>query len=315
MTNESDTLAGAGTETVETFEGDSPSEYDFYDPDEDQDTVEADTEEGTDDEEGEPEGEPEEEPDAEPKEEPEETPKEAAKDAVVKLPDGTETTVDELTKGYFRQADYTRKSQDLAQRREAVTQEATRVEQITEKLVDHLTAFIPDAPDPSLAYSDPGRYTALKAQHDTAVQQMQAILSMQEDAKTVNQGMTDRERHEKVSAEGQKLFSMFPEAGSAEGRQAFFSSVGEAAQAVGFSREEVQGAMDHRIYALAHWAQKGMEADKAKASAKAKLAKAAPTPQKKPGQGAKPKNSNRDAMKRLNRTGSIKDALAVDFDF
>ena len=144
---------------------------------------------------------------------------------------------------------------------------------------------------------------------------MQAILSMKEDAKGATEAMSDRDRHEKVTQEGQKLFSMFPEAGTTEGRQAFFSGVGEAAQAVGFSREEVQGAMDHRIYALAHWAQKGMAAEKAKATAKAKVAKAAPTPAKKPSQGARPQNNNRAAMKRLAQTGSLQDALKVDFDF
>jgi len=56
-----------------------------------------------------------------------------------------------------------------------------------------------------------------------------------------------------------------------------------------------------------------MEAEKAKAKATVKVAKAPPmTPNKRPLEGKA--RSNQDAMKRLRQTGSIHDAMAIDFD-
>ena len=52
---------------------------------------------------------------------------------------------------------------------------------------------------------------------------------------------------------------------------------------------------------------------KARSVAATKVAKAPPVAPKRPGQGAAAK-SNAEAMKRLSRTGSIKDALQVDWD-
>lgn len=318
MADDIDTPEETGTETVETYTDDTPEEsWDYYDPDEDEpETVEVTADEGTDDEDGEPEGHPE---DVDPEDEPEEpeadeATQEAAETAVVKLPDGSETTVGELTKGYLRQSDYSRKTAEVAEQRKTAKAQAERVEKVTQTLVDHISKFIPDEPDPSLAYSDPQRYATEKARHDAAVQQFQAILQTQDEAKATTQEMTSEDRQRQVMEEGQKLFALIPEAGNEKTRAAFFNGVGEAAKAVGFSEQEITSALDHRIYALAHWAKKGMEADKAKASAKAKVAKTAPTPPKKPGQGARPKNSNREAMKALRRSGSIHDAVKVDWD-
>jgi hypothetical protein len=321
MTDESDNPAPeAGTEIVDTYTDDTPDlEWDYYDPDDDEpDTVEPVAEEGTDDEEGEPEGQPE---DVDPEESAEqsdddepEAPQEAAETAVVKLPDGTETTVGELSQGYLRQSDYSRKTAELAESRKAAKAQAEQVEKVTQTLVDHISRFIPDEPDPSLAYSNPQQYATQKAQHDAAVQQFQALLATKDEASQAKTGIDAEERQRLVQEEGQKLFALIPEAANEKTRAAFFDGVGEAAKAIGFSRDEVLNATDHRIYALAHWAKKGMDAEKAKASAKAKVAKTAPTPAKKPGKGARPTNSNREAMKRLQRSGSIYDAVNVDFE-
>lgn len=319
MTNEIDNLPpGGGTETVDTHNDDtSDFEWDYYDPEDDPDTVEPVAEEGTDDEEGEPEGQPE---DVDPEDTAEqsdddEAPQEAAATAVVKLPDGTETTVGELSQGYLRQADYSRKTQELAESRKAAKAQAEQVEKVTQTLVDHISKFIPDEPDPSLAYSNPQQYATQKAQHDAAIQQFQALLATKEEANQTRAGMDAQERQQLVQEEGQKLFAMIPEAANEKTRAAFFNGVGEAAKAIGFSEQEVLSATDHRIYALAHWAKKGMDAEKASASAKAKMAKTAPTPAKKPGKGARPTSSNRDAMRKLAKSGSLQDALKVDFDF
>ena len=74
---------------------------------------------------------------------------------------------------------------------------------------------------------------------------------------------------------------------------------------------------DHRLFALAHYAKIGMEAQKAKATAAKKVASVPPvSPPKKAALSgdAQVARKNIEAMRRLSRTGSIADAMAVDFD-
>lgn len=310
MANEFDTPADAGTEDVQTSEHDTPeSPYDYFDPDEDTEEVEA--AEGTDDEEGEPEDTPE---DEEPEDEPEETTAaEASPDAIVRLADGTETTVAELTKGYLRQSDYTRKAQDVAQRRKAVEADAQRAEQVTQKLIDHLANFIPDEPPAQLAQTNPVQYQAQMAQYQATVRQLEQLISVRDASKAVQNQLTRQQLQDIAAEENRKLAEVFPETALQDKRQEFFGRVAETAKALNFTDDELNSQMDHRVFVLLDWARKGMEADKAKATAKAKLATASKTPSRKAGNSAR--NTNRDAMKRLAKTGSLKDALKVDFDF
>lgn len=315
MSDEPDTLdVESGTDNVNPSADDTGSEWDFYDPEEDQDTVESTQEEATEDEEGEPEEQPSEDSEEEPDQQEEPEVKLANDTDLVRLSDGTETTVAELTKGHLRQSDYTRKSQELAQRREAIAADATRAEQITNALVDHLSSMIPDAPDASLAYTDPNRFTAMRAQHEAAVARVQEFVQVAQEAKGVSTKLSEEDMQAKIQKENLALAERFPQTAAQDGRKSFFDNAMGAALDLGFTEAEVKGQTDHRILGLAYYAKIGMEAERAKETAKAKVTKVAPTPAKKPGQvrGGK---SNRAAMQKLAKSGSLKDALNVDYDF
>lgn len=313
MADETDTLSEMdGTDNVEPSQDDTASEWDYYDPDDDQDTVETPDDEATEDEAGEPDDNPEEEPEEEP-DQTDDEPTMADENAVVRLADGTETTVAELSKGYLRQADFTRKTQEVAETRNRVLAQAERAQRITDALVDQLSNFIPDQPDPRLAYSDPARFTAQKAQHEAAIAKMQEIISVADSAKGVQSDMSNEDRQRMIAEETTKLVNLFPETATENGRRTFFDGASKAAMDLGFSEREVQSQMDHRMFALAHYAKIGMAAEKAKASAKAKVAQVAPTPRQKPGQGARPKNSNREASERFRRNPTIENAVKLDF--
>jgi len=118
-----------------------------------------------------------------------------------------------------------------------------------------------------------------------------------------------------VAEENRKLIEQFPATASPKGRQEFFAQAAEAAQAVGFPMEELRGVTDHRMFALAHYASLGMKAQQAQGKAREKAAKAPPATPNKP---SNPKQNaaarNREAMKRLARTGSIRDAMQVNFE-
>ena len=293
-----DNTPDTGTEPDETQTPDNLEEFTYYDPDEDEpDTVESETDAGTED----------------GAEEPATEPSEAAPDAVVTMADGTKVAVAELIKGNQRQADYTRKSQELATARKAMEANLQRIEGIQEAFVTHLSSMIPAEPNPALALSNPNAYTAQKAQYDAALVQVQKLIEMGQAPKQIKDAMTAEQKTQLIADENARLADMFPEVSTQQGRQKFFTRAAEAAQEMGFPMSELNTVTDHRMFALAHYAKIGMEAMKSRTEAKAKAAAAPPVTPRKPGQPAQVQGTN-DAMKRLARSGSIRDAVKVDWD-
>ena len=311
MTDETDTAPNEGvTDNVELSDDDTSEDFDYYDPDEDQDTVEDETAEGTDDEADEAKADDEAEDQEAEQSEDEETP-----DTVtVKMDDGAEVPLGELKKGYLRQNDYTRKQQALSNDRKAVEADVQRMQRITESFVTHISDLVPEAPEASLALSDPNAYVAQKAQHEAAMAQVQKLIEAGDESRTINAEMSSADLQKAQAEANQKLIEMFPETAGGEGREKFYGGVQAVANDLGFSNEELSSLSDHRIFALAHWARRGMEADKAVTKAKAKVGKAPPATPRKPGQGARKPNGNAAAMRKLSKSGSLRDALSVDFD-
>ncbi|WP_434286294.1 hypothetical protein [Celeribacter sp. SCSIO 80788] len=313
MTGETDNSAlEVETDNALNSDADNAPDWNYFDPDEDQDNEEVSEEGVTDDEEAETE----EEPEAVEAEESEEEPQTAYAEEshVVKLANGEEVTVSDLIQGRMMQADYTRKSQDLANRRKATEAEAQRIESVTTAFIEHISSLIPNEPDAALAYRNPAAYTQQKAAYDSAIAQVQKLMDVSNQAKEVRQGLSDEDRRTMLQGENAKLIERFPEAGTKDGREKFFAGVQSAAEDLGFSAQELSQVSDHRLFALAHWAQKGMAAEKSKKVVREKAQKAAPAAPRKPGQGAKNASRNVEAMRKLSRSGSMKDALAVDFD-
>jgi hypothetical protein len=321
MNDESNTLGfGPGTDFVEPAEGDNSSNMTYWDPDDDdQDNPEGHAAEEIEDD-GQPEDEDPETAEAQAEDETEdgeddEDSEAQAKPDLIELPDGTKVERDEVVKGYLRQSDYTAKTTAVAEQRKRLEAETTRINGITEAFIDHLAQMIPPAPDQALAYRDPNAYTRAKAAHDAAVAQVQQLVQVGEQAKQVQQGVQQAEMQQVIAEENRKLAERFPETTNQKGRQEFFGQVAETAQALGFSMDELQSATDHRLFTLAHYAALGMKAEQAKGKAKEKAAKAPPaTPQKPSASKRQGAARNREAMKRLAKTGSFEDALQVDFD-
>lgn len=304
MNVETNTLPEGETDN-DMPETDTSEDLDWYDPDEDQDTAPEEDEPETD------EGE---------EAEPEAAEEEPEPPALVTLPDGTQAPLEEVTKGYLRQQDYTRKSQEVAlqrqetvERRQAIEADATRIESITKAFVDHLSEIVPAQPDPSLALHDPNAYVRQKAQYDAAIAQVQKLIEIGEQPKQIKAALSSEDTKTKVAEENRILAEKFPESANPEGRKKFFTAAADAASELGFSMADLSGVTDHRLFAALHWANIGMKAAKARESAKAKVANVPPTAPRKPGQPAKA-SGNRDAMRKLSQSGSLKDALKVDWE-
>jgi len=227
----------------------------------------------------------------------------------IKLADGTEISEDEARAGYMRDADYRRKTQTVADQRRSVEAQASRLQAQTEALADWLSQLIPAEPDINLLQQDAQAYYTAKAIRDNQLGQLQELLEKVNEPKEVMEEMTAEARQSKLQEENNLLVMAFPQTANPKGRDDFFKKANEAGQALGFSSQEMADFTDHRMFGAAYYAKLGMEAEKAKETAKRKVAaapKAAPKKQRKA-------PDNRAAMRKLDQSGSIYDAMQVDF--
>ena len=311
-----------GTDNAEPIsETDNPSEFDYYDPEED--NVAAVPEGGTDDETQttEPAAEVQEEipaevvDEVEPQaDEGEQTTEPVGEDAVVKMADGTEATVKDLIAGNMRQADHTRKSQENSNLRKKLETDAAQIEGITNAFVDYLTSLVPEDPPPGLASTDYQRFLAQKAQHDAGMAQIEKLIQLGAQPKEITDGHAKEDHKTQMEEQNRMLALAVPETATKDGRQKFFNDVQAVAAEVGFTKNEATQITDHRVFLLAQLAKEGIDARTAKVKVREKVAQAAPATPRKPGQAAKQANSNVSAMRRLSQTGSIEDAMNIDFE-
>lgn len=319
MTGETDN-PDLGTDNAHPIsETDSLAEYDYYDPEED--TVVDQTEAGIEDEtqETEPEAEVSTEEvvaevveEVEPQAEGEQAP--VSEDTPVKMADGSTVTVKDLIAGSMRQADYTRKSQENANYRKQVEADAEQIAGITEAFVDYLTSMVPAEPSPALAQSDYQKYVAQKAQHDAGMVQIQKLIELGQKPKEIVGERTKEEHQKLIQDEMHKLSLAVPETATEEGRKKFFNDVRSVAEEVGFPISEIQQITDHRVFVLASLAKEGLAAREAKVKVREKVQQAVPATPRKPGQLSQQPNRNKSAMSKLRQSGSIEDAMMVDFE-
>lgn len=237
-------------------------------------------------------------------------------DDVTVTVNGEKVPLSDLKAGYMRQADYSRKTQDVSNKRRDLDAMTARVTGSVNAIADFLSRQIPEAPDPSLAMTNPGEFVQKKAMHEAAMAQVNAILSSAGEVGDVANQLTTEQRSELLQSENAKLAEALPTTATPEGRKKFFERAASAAKELGYSDKDIQQVTDHRTFILAHYAALGLQAEKAKAKAQTKVANVPPvSAQRRPqGQNASKVRQNKDAVKRLARTGSIDDALAIDWD-
>lgn len=237
-------------------------------------------------------------------------------DGVTVTVNGEKVALSDLKAGYMRQADYSRKTNEVANARKGLEAMTARVTNTVNAVADYLARQIPEAPDPSLAMTNPGEFVQRKAMHEAAVAQVNALLSQAGEAKTVANQLTDQQRTDLIQSEFAKLSETFPTVAAPEGRKKFFDDASAAAKELGYSEDEIKTVVDHRMFKLAHYAMIGLRAEQAKAKAAKKVENVPPVAPQKRQQGTNASQTarNREAMKRLTRSGSIADAMAIDFD-
>jgi hypothetical protein len=247
--------------------------------------------------------------------------READESLVVRLRDGTEITVAELKKGFGREADYTRKTQDLAEQRRAVESRQAQLSQhehffteAAEHAIRVARAFMPKPPDAALRDSDPVEYFLQKDRYDRAEAHVRTL----ETARAAQAERAAQEHGELVrthlAAEQKLLVEKMPEFRSEKARRAFWDEAVAVGQAhYGYSPEEMSQIHDHRLMmvlkdALAY---RRLQASKPKAEAKASGAPPVAAPAKRPARGEREAQRFSEQVGRLRQTGDFDTAVSI----
>lgn len=227
-------------------------------------------------------------------------------------------TKDELKHGILRQADYTRKTQALAEERksfQAVVFEAQEQEKVYSQLlpvmVERLQQFMPKPPDPKIIDTDPVTYLKQQALYERAQGDLQAAKLEHDRMQQKDQLDVDSKFQAELAKHAQILPELIPEWKDANNYKRDAQKLRDFLKTRHFSDQDIDKAYDARIVALAYDAMRWRDLKSSKPKQSEPLEKAlkpnAPV--------AKPMNNSAkasvDARKRLKQTGSIRDAAAV----
>ena len=236
-------------------------------------------------------------------------------DGKVRLPDGTVTTVAELKRGSLREADYTRKTQEVsALRRELDTRDAelTQRSQLIDFAIAVAQANTPAEPDTSMLNTDPLGYMQQKAQFDERKQQLQQLYAAKQAHETAQSQVQQQAFQQWAERERNELVNAMPELRDPAKARQFNADLVAGIQRYGFGENDLSQVYDHRLILLARdaMAYQKLMANKPKA-----MAKTAGKPPIAPGVRASPqgeKSRNRQADWKKLRSSGGRDADALD---
>ena len=280
----------------------------------------------------EPEEEAEEESEAE-SEEPDEEAEEELLYAVKVDGEEQEVTLDELMKGYSRQSDYTKKTQELAEGRKAIEQmygqynsEIGALQQERQQYISALSQVIEHSMSGLDAYQnidwetlkseDPIEYLTKKEEQTALQNQVAQNMQQREQATEANRVQQAQRREHFRLSEQHKLVEALPEWADSDTRTQLTNEMREYAFQNGFTEQELNGLIDHRYFLTLMKAQKYDALQKS--DVKAKKVKNKPKVVRSGSPRGKKdieKVKRTAQMKRLQETGHVDDASSLFEDF
>jgi len=238
-------------------------------------------------------------------------------------PDGTTgfTTVAELKRGSLREADYTRKTQEVSAKHSEVERQSAAIEvsekQLTEKLAyveSVIKSIVPAEPDPAMLQTDPVGYMQQKAHREQWMQHLSYLESEQQRAAQERQAKSGETEKETADREWNELLVKAPELKDPKRLDRFVSDMKEHASAYGIKPDELRAvALDHRQALVLRDAIAWRKLQASKPNV-AKKVEGRPPVQKggrRLSPGEHKARSTSDAINRLKQSGSEADAVAA----
>ncbi|ASP88171.1 hypothetical protein CDO26_27880 (plasmid) [Sinorhizobium meliloti] len=233
--------------------------------------------------------------------------------------DGNQVPLSEIRASYLRQADYTRKTQELAEQRKAYQLQQVDINEAKlaalqgiEQAKVELRAMFAQNPEPNweeLLREDP--HSFMLAQYEWQKREA-AVKALYEQEMSLRQQTEayEKEQHQLTLQESQKQFlQKYPEM---RDRAKSAEVLGEITGLLidnGFSKEEIQGVSDWRIVGLLYELNKAIKSQKAVSEIVPQLEKTKPPISvKQP--SSKGNGQANSAKTQFNKTRSVNDAVA-----
>ena len=219
-----------------------------------------------------------------------------------------QVTREELLKGYSREADYTRKAQDLAAHRQAVEAENQRIASERahyaaqlEQVATVLQSQLPPPPDQSRLHTDPIGYMQDKEIYEARVQQLRGVLAERQRAEQLNQQQMREAQAEHLKAAREQLLERLPEWRKPEVAKKEQAQVADYLRTLGYADQEIAAAADPRAIEMAR---KAMLFDQLQASAPSVRERVANAPKMvRPGTSGPAPDKTKSIVQRLKRSG------------
>jgi hypothetical protein len=244
-----------------------------------------------------------------------------------------EVTINELLKGYSRQSDYTKKTQELAEQRKGFEgtqqQVATELQQIQlerQQYVHTLQNLIEGSMGnldkfsnvdwESLKANDPIEFVTKREEFREAQEKIQHLQREQQETQQRQAQESQKQHQEILKQEHAALIEQIPEWSEPKKQKALAKELRSYASSVGFSDEELNSLIDHRSIMVLLKASKYDQLQNAdlktkKVKNKPRLVRAGKGRER----GDDNKRKRSAQMKRLRGTGHINDASALLEDF
>lgn len=228
-----------------------------------------------------------------------------------------EVELDELIKGYQQGADYTKKSQALAEQRKALEAERQHLEYVKQERqayaqkLQALDSFLSQQNQgvnlDVLKETDPIGYAVAVAEQSQREKQLAVVRNEQQRLAQQQQSEQQTSLQNHLRQESEKLTSLIPELATPQG-DAVRKQIRDYAKSIGWSDQELSQLYDSRAVVTLYNGMKYQQLQKSKPEVNKKL-QAAPKMMRS-GTSAPPTKSSSDkqAMQRLRETGKVSDA-------
>ncbi len=238
-----------------------------------------------------------------------------------------EVTLDELTKGYSRQSDYTRKTEKLSQDRKSVEEKNSEYTRLNEEakikrdqyenqlqvLSQQLQTIEQNVDMDRLYQEDPAEYVKQKADQDRRKELLQASEQEQNRIRAEKQQESEKHYSHYLDNERKLLADKLPIYADKEKGPEFIKNLTSYAKSIGYTDQEISMLVDHRAVMMLASAYRY---DKLK---KANLKNKKVTKVSKVVSSSSPQvNDDSDVVKRMNlkkatlkKTGKVQDAVSI----
>lgn len=234
----------------------------------------------------------------------------------------TQVTEDELLSGYSRQADYTRKSQVLAEQRKKIEEELAATQQERQQYQSQLEQFNTQADSKleefksvdwtKLKEEDPMEYALKRDQYRELQENKRLVAEEQQQLAQKQQAEMQSKWNEELQRQQEVMAQRLPEWNDPDKGPKLKQDIKSFALTKGFTEQEVDSLIDARSVDVLHKAM--MYENLLAAKIANKKAKVVPKMQK-PGTPSTKSEVNSEKVKqtraRLKRTGRVDDAAAV----